>query len=506
MRRDIGPEVQLDRVPEPRHQTSWRIVFSFPVALASLLIALTLFTIRSRFSDPDMWWHMKTGEIVWNTHTVPQVDVFSFTTNGHRWTPQEWLSQLAIYGAYHAAGYQGLMLWFCTFASLIVVGGYVLCAMYSGNVKVAFLGGLGIWLFSTVGLAIRPQLVGYLLLICELCILHLGRSRDWRWFFALPALFALWVNCHASFFFGLIVCAAFLFSSFIELRVGLLVSHRWEKASRHMLLGAFGLSIAALFINPAGWNQVAYPLNTIFSQHIGLSVVSEWKPPVFDNLRPLALLAVTGLILIVPLLRCVPLFLHELLLLALGFGLAIQHERMMFVFGILAVPILCRLLSDTWEGYEPRRDHPLLNAFLITGSLSLAFSVMPDVHQLNLQVERHNPVKAVEFIKRSGISGRMLNEYVFGGYLVWAAPEHKVFIDGRSDVFEWTGVLTDYGKLFTLEEDPKPILDNYHIDFCLLARGEPITQVLPLLPDWKLIYSDDRSVIFQRSATSVRKG
>jgi hypothetical protein len=53
-----------------------RHVFSFPVALAFLLLPLTVFTIRSRFNDPDMWWHLKMGEIIWTTHHVPTVDLF----------------------------------------------------------------------------------------------------------------------------------------------------------------------------------------------------------------------------------------------------------------------------------------------------------------------------------------------------------------------------------------------------------------------------------------------
>ena len=57
-------------------------VFSFPVVLALLLIVLMLFTVRSRFSDPDMWWHLKTGEIIWNTQSIPRVDLFSFTAYG----------------------------------------------------------------------------------------------------------------------------------------------------------------------------------------------------------------------------------------------------------------------------------------------------------------------------------------------------------------------------------------------------------------------------------------
>ena len=203
-----------------------RNIFSFPVVLAAMLAVLTVLTVRGRFNDPDMWWHLKTGEIIWNTHSIPRVDLFSFTTNHHPYVPHEWLSQLAIYAAYHFGGYTGLMLWLCVVASLIVIGGYVLCWIYSGNAKVAFAGALGIWLFASVGLAVRPQLIGYLFLICELLILHLGRTRNVKWFFLLPLLFALWVNCHGSFFLGLIVLAVAAASDFAQLRAGLLSSPR----------------------------------------------------------------------------------------------------------------------------------------------------------------------------------------------------------------------------------------------------------------------------------------
>ena len=68
--------------------------------LAGLLGVLAVLTVRSRFDDPDMWWHLKTGEIVWKTHTIPVADVFSYTTAHHALVPHEWLSQLLIYGAY----------------------------------------------------------------------------------------------------------------------------------------------------------------------------------------------------------------------------------------------------------------------------------------------------------------------------------------------------------------------------------------------------------------------
>jgi hypothetical protein len=104
----------------------------------------------------------------------------------------------------------------------------------------------------------------------------------------------------------------------------------------------------------------------------------------------------------------------------------------------------------------------------------------------------------VEFIQRSGLSGRMLNDYAYGGYLIWAAPEHPVFVDGRADVYEPAGVLADYMKFTTSEIGSPSILDKYRIDYCFVAQDEPIARVLPLIPGWRKVYGDKQAVIFAR--------
>ncbi len=464
-----------------------------------LLTVLTVLTVRSRFNDPDLWWHLKTGELIWNTHSIPRDDPFSFTANGSPWIAQEWLSEVTIYGAWKFGGYSGLMLWLCALPSLVVVGAYTLCSVYSSNAKVAFLGGLVTWLFSTVGLAIRPHILGYLFLVFELLILQFGRSRDTRWFLALPPLFAIWINCHSSFFLGLVVLATVLLCSSFDFRLGLLICRRQEKHKRIMLAVGFALSLAALFINPIGTRLLVYPLDVMLNQPLNLQSVSEWQQPNFATGRSLALLGVAGLILLVPLLRRVELRLQELVLLVLALSLAIRHERMLFVFGILVAPILCRLLATAWDQYQPERDRIWLNAVLIGVSVAAVLLAFPSSRNLERQVQDGNPVKALEFIKRSGLSGPMLNEYIYGGYLIWAAPEHKVFIDGRADVYEPAGLLAEYGKWNMLEADPKTVLDKYHIAFCLLARENRMTRVLPLLPGWKSVYSDEQSVVLARS-------
>ena len=472
---------------------------SFPIMLTSLLLLLSVLTVRSRFDDPDMWWHLKLGEVIWTTHAIPTADLFSYTTNHHSWIPHEWLSQLFIYGAYRMGGYSGLMIWLCLLTSALLIVGYALCWLYSGNAKVAFLGALTIWMFATTGLAIRPQMVGYLLLVLELLLLHLGRTRSPRWFFGLPLVFAVWVNCHGSFFLGLAVSGIYLFSSLFHFRAGLLAASRWDNNRRVALTLALMLSIAALFLNPVGLKQIIYPLDTILHQPIGLGSVDEWQPLRLSDPRGLALLATVGCIFLTLIIRQSELLWHELLILALGVWLAVSHQRMLFVFGILVGPILSRLLSASWEGYDPKRDRPMPNMMLITASLLIAFWMLPDAQNLIGQVQEQRPAKAVTFIK-AHLSGRMLNDYAYGGYLIWAVPTQPVFVDGRADVFEATGVLNEFGKWATLESDPEALLNKYQIDFCLLTRQSPMVHVLPLLHNWKLVYSDELSVIFQRTA------
>ena len=474
-----------------------RLVFSFPVALVSLLLPLTVLTLRSRFHDPDMWWHLRMGEIIWTTRHIPTVDLFSYTARHHVWIPHEWLSQLTIYAAYSAGGYSGLMAWLCICSAVLLAAGYLLCSIYSGNSKVAFLGALAIWLFATVGFAVRPQMIGYVLLIVELLLLHLGRTRSPRWFWALPPLFAFWVNCHGSFIIGLVIAVITCTLSFFGFQAGLLTSVKWDSARRRYLAWSLALSLAALFVNPVGARQVLYPIDTMLHQPIGLSQVQEWQPLQVTEPRAVLLLLLLLCIFLLVLVRRSELELQELLFLALGTWLALNHQRMLFVFGILAAPVLSRMLSKLWDGYDAEHDRPLLNAGFIFFSLLAAVWAFPSQRALATQVEQSSPVKAVNFLKTHHVSGQMLNDYVYGGYLIWAAPEYPVFIDGRSDVFEWTGVLADYEKWATLESDPHGLLDRYKIDVCLISRNAPMARVLPLM-GWKPIYSDNLSAIFTR--------
>jgi hypothetical protein len=264
---------------------------------------------------------------------------------------------------------------------------------------------------------------------------------------------------------------------------------------------ALAASVAAVFLNPQGIRQVWYPVNTMLRQPVGLSQIEEWKPLVVSDPRGMALMIVLALVVLVPVLRRAEVvFLDELVLLVLGAWLALSHRRMSFVFGILAASIVSRLLSRCWEGYDAEKDLPAANAVMIAISAAAVFLAFPSSRNLTRQVDQNNPVKAVEYIRANHLSGNMLNDYGYGGYLMWAMPEHPVFIDGRADLYEWAGVLSQFGRWALVQEDPNRLLDKYHVDFCLIDRGSPMAYVLPLMHNWKEVYSDNLSVVFVRVA------
>jgi hypothetical protein len=476
-----------------------RAVFSFPVMLAFALALLTFSICRGRFNDVDTWLHLKIGQTIWNTRSVPRTDVFSYTANGHVWVAHEWLAQVLIYSAYRLGGYRGMMLWLSGLASLLFVLLYVYCSLYSGNPKVSLLGGLMGLFFGTVGLAIRPLLLGYLFLIVELLLIHLGRTHSRRWLCGLPALFLIWANCHGSYSLGLLVLGLFLGCSFLRLQAGLIVSDAWPRPARAALCVIFPACLLAPLVNPIGLRLVAYPLNLFTRQIDSLANIMEWSPLNVGDPRGAGTVAVLGVLFLIVVLRRPAVHLDEALLLVLGTAMALRHIRMVFIFGIFAAPVLCRLLAEAWERYDPERDHRRANAVLISASIALMILVFPARDQLEEQVRASNPAGAVQFIWRARLSGPMLNDEWWGGFLMWALPEQKVFIDSRADVFDWAGVLGEYVRWSTLKQDPKLLLDKYGVQYCLLQKDAPISIAMRYLPGWRQAYADDLSVIFVRT-------
>jgi hypothetical protein len=127
--------------------------------LAVVFLGILALSARS-VSDPDVWWHLKTGQMIAQTRTVPHTDSFSFTRAGAPWVAHEWLTELFIYGTYRIGGWGGLIVVFALMVSAAFFLVYLRSAPdpYSSGLIVL----LGAWATAPVW-GVRPQVVSLLL-------------------------------------------------------------------------------------------------------------------------------------------------------------------------------------------------------------------------------------------------------------------------------------------------------------------------------------------------------
>jgi hypothetical protein len=186
-----------------------------------------------------------------------------------------------------------------------------------------------------------------------------------------------------------------------------------------------------------------------------------------------------------------------------GAAMACIHVRFLLIFVPFFTPLLATTLAHWLPSYERAKDRQVLNAVLMFSMLALMVRYFPSRANVEDSVAKHYPVAAVDYLRQHPLPGPMFNSYGFGGYLVWAlGPEHKVFIDGRGELYEDGGVLADYMHITLLKPGALSILRGYGIQACLLNRNEPFANVLAVVPDWELTYSDNVSVLFVRRANA----
>ena len=89
-----------------------------------------------------------------------------------------------------------------------------------------------------------------------------------------------------------------------------------------------------------------------------------------------------------------------------------------------------------------------------------------------------------------------MNEYDWGGFLIWRVPERPVFIDGRLFVF-LPDVLTDYEEMVFVRPRWREELDRYAIGAVLLHPDRPLVAALRD-QGWAVLTQDANAVLLRR--------
>ena len=469
--------------------------------LAFLLVTLEFIMTRGSVLDPDIWWHLRNAEYLFQHHQLPRADMYSFTVAGHPWINHEWLAEIPYYLAWRAGGLSGINAMMFATISLIFLGLLYLSYIETRHFKAAMVACSFLTFIASVSFGPRTILFGYLYLVLLLIILQRFRQRGSAPLWLIPPLFCLWANTHGSWSLGLIVFSIITAAGFVQGSWGRVDAERWTPSQMGKLVVTGLASIAALFVNPFGSRLVLYPLDMAFRQKLNISHVAEWVSVDFHDLRGKLVLALLLSLLVSALVRRTRWRLGEIALVLFALYSGLTYIRFLFLLAIVIAPVVTKIL-DFVPQYRPEADTPIINALVICLMVGSIIYYWPRSPELQKSISERYPAEALVYLKAHPPNGNVLNFYLWGGYLGWKDRELEVFVDSRVDIFEYAGVLKDYLDLLGLEQS-KAILDKYKIRYVLMPQPggyseSAVTYFLEHDPEWKAIYSDKLSVFMER--------
>ena len=480
-----------------------RPFFPFTAVLLLIVIGLNFGLARGRVADPDIWWHLHNAQYLVQNHALPRLDMYSFTVAGHPWINHEWLSEIPFYFAWTFLGLSGIDAVTITLLSLIYVGVLYLAWKESGNFKAATIATVFAIFLGRASFGPRTILFGYACLVGLLIILQRIRQRRRAPLWLIPPVFCLWINAHGSWSLGMIVFSVVIAGGFFKLRHGLVQDKSWAGSEKKKLLWTWAASVAFLFANPYTWRLVFYPLDLAFRQKTNIENVTEWVSLNFHEPRGKFALLLLIVMVLSALLRSRRWSVTDLALVSFGVYSGLTYVRFLCLMGILLAPVLAKML-DFVPHYRADLDTPIMNVLATLLIIAGIVHYWPKQSSLANTVQDQYPSGAVSYLKTHPLNGPMLNYYLWGGYLNWQEPSAKVFIDGRADIFDYSGVFRDYLDVIGIHR-PDAILEKYKIRYVLFPHNEPLTYVLERNAGWRTVYSDGNSVLFERAGVEVTK-
>ena len=448
-------------------------------------------------TDPDTYWHIAAGRWMLVHGAVLTHDPFSFTRYGAPWIAHEWGAEVLIALVYGFAGWGGLIFLAaaCFGATLAYLFRFLLARMEPLHaLLLTFLAGS----MMVPSLLVRPHE-----LVWPLTALWVGalvsaneqhRAPPW-W---LLGVMLLWANMHASFLFGLGIAIVLALDTVVDAG-----AERGSVAKRWLvfLAAAFGCALA----NPRGFRLLVFPFRVL--SMTSLDYISEWRQVNLQHLQPLTLwlVMILGLAFIG---RIRLSLMRNVLVLGLLF-MALQHIRNVALLGLVTPFILAKPIATVWRqlpssGHDaagldrwmrtlarPSRPATALVAIILvalTAGIALHFRRPHPPGDMT-------PRAALDALLSHGAGRRILNDYGFGGYLVFRGI--PVFVDGRADLYG-DAFLTRTVNALSLSKGGhlEALLRKYRITGILMRPDWPAVKLLNLMPEWERIYASNVAVAY----------
>ena len=465
----------------------------------------------------DLGRHLKTGEIILQTHSVPKTNLFSYTYSNFPFINHHWLSEVIYYISFQKIGFNGLLI-INTVLALLSFGIIFLKASKESKAIVLLFCSLLYVPILFERTDVRPEFFSFLFLSVFIIILYKFREKFTRLIFLLPLVELLWVNTHIYFPIGIVLIVFFAIDSIVK-----------HKSLNSRYIGIFAVVFAgcilATFLNPNGLKGALYPFSVF--QNYGYSI--EENQNIFFLWSIIHKQSILFFFIAAPLLF-VSLILNLKRVLLVDWFISIFFT-ILAMLSIRNFPLFVLATFIPFVKYASS-----LNLFGISKHIKivlivlLLFLALFETQQVyvkkgfGLGVEK-GAKDAADFFITNNLKGPIFNNFDIGSYLDYrlypkdlpAGRQGKVFVDGRPEAYPVSFFQNIYIPM-QLDENTFNIQDQkYNFNTIFFSHtdqtpwGENFIKQIANNKNWNIIYVDDYIIILTkdppaRSAESRRGG
>ncbi len=500
-------------------------------------------TLANRpLADPDIGWHIRTGEQILATHSLPWTDPFSSTMQGQPWFAWEWLYDAVLGILYRACGLNGVV-WLCAalFAGIFML---LLSQLLrrGTSLLLAVLLTLLAEAASMIHLYARPHIVSWL--FCLIWFIVLEKWERWEpsaegslprwvpWFF--PTSILLWVNLHGGWLFGLALFGIYVCAAYVEsfratdAFATIQIRHR-----ARAMTASWMASAAATFANPYGWRLHVHIYRYLGDRYL-MNHIDEFRSPNFHNWAERCFAGILILVVIAFAGKQrsgsrSPVRLSHLLVVLLATYAGFYSSRNLPVSSMLLVlvvgPMLWREMvslsdragawkwlrsaakrvtefSDRMSAQEMQlRGHGWAVASVAVGlAICLHGGFLGSRQVVHAQFDpKKLPVAAVSFLQTHPSDDPIFSTDSWGGYFIYEMyPDRKVMVDDRHDLYG-SGRVRQLLILMQGEAGWRAVLEDWKIRTLVLPADSTLVNLLREIPgDWRVSYEDKVAVVFER--------
>jgi len=461
-------------------------------ALAILLPIVA--ALAATLSAVDLAYHLRAGEQILAGGGIPRVDTFTFTAAGRDWVDQQWGAQVVLAAVYRLGGWTGLVVLRAALVGLLFGLLFLACRLRGADVRSAAWLSLAAFIVAAPALALRPQLIGMVLLAATLVLIAARRTYP-RLFYLVPVIVALWANIHGSFFLGPVVLGLAWLED---------VRDKAPSAPRTLLV-AFAAALVTL-LNPFG--------PTVWTYAVGLSTnpeitarITEWQPTTLRTIPGVVFFASAFAVAVLLGRRGRPTGWPTLAWLAVFFVIGAYAIRGVAWWPLGAAFAIAGLVIIDRESTPERPTPPIgrrINTAIVAALVIVGVVLLPiwrptdpglGAPQGVLTDAPSGITAALRVTARPG--DRLFNPQPWGSWLEFALPELPVAIDSRIELFP-VATWSDFETVASGRDGWQSIVERWGVTLMLVPKGDALADELKT-EGWQRIYDGADGLLYART-------